>query len=317
MQRPRRIRLALILLASSCSYADRLHFVIPAGPGGGLDGTAREIGRIFKTFGQYESISYENMPGGGGGRALSQYLENRSRYQDAVLVNSTPLIVRSLQGLFPQSFRDLTPIVGLIADYGIFVVRADDPILTWSQLSTTFKSRPSTVVVGGGSVRGSLDHIVLALALSSINVNPREVRYLPYDGGAKAILALLSGEVRLLSTGLGETMPFLDSGQVRALAVTAAERIETIADVPTLQELGHDVVFANWRGIFAQPQLPTKRKTELIEQFHELRQTNEWNAALQKRGWTPLDLAGNAFANYLLEQEKLLRTTLSKLGFIN
>jgi putative tricarboxylic transport membrane protein len=116
---------------------------------------------------------------------------------------------------------------------------------------------------------------------------------------------------------LGETVPFLDSGQVRALAVTAAERIETIADVPTLQELGHDVAFANWRGIFAQPQLPTKRKIELIEHFHELRQTNEWNAALQKRGWTPLDLAGNAFANYLLEQEKLLRTTLNKLGFIN
>ena len=317
MQRPQRIRLGLILLASSCCYADRLHFVIPAGPGGGLDGTAREIGRIFKSTDRYESISYENMPGGGGGRALGQYLENRSRYQDAVLVNSTPLIVRSLQGLFTQSFRDLTPIVGLIADYGIFVVRADDPIFTWGQLSTTLKSRPSTIIVGGGSVRGSLDHIVLALALSSIGVNPRDVRYLPYDGGAKAMLALLSGEVRLLSTGLGETMPFLDSGQVRVLAVTAAERIETIAEVPTLQELGHDVAFANWRGIFAQPQLPNKRKIELIEQFRDLRKTNEWNAALRKRGWAPLDLEGSAFANYLLEQEQLLRTTLSKLGFIH
>ena len=307
----------MMLVIASCSYADRLHFVIPAGPGGGLDGTARELGRILKTFDRYETISYENMPGGGGGRALSQYLENRSRYQDAVLVNSTPLIVRSLQGLFPQSFRNLTPIAGLIADYGIFVVRADDPISTWGQLSTTFKSHPSTVVVGGGSVRGSLDHIVLALALSSINVNPRRVRYLPYDGGAKAMLALLSGEVRVLSTGLGETMAFLDTGQVRALAVTAGKRIEVIEDVPTLQELGHDVTFANWRGIFAQPRLPNERKVELIDQFHDLSQTSNWNATLKKRGWVPLNLAGDAFGDYLLDQENLLRTTLRKLGFID
>ena len=313
----RRVSLTMLLVVASCSYADRLHFVIPAGPGGGLDGTAREAGRILKTFDRYETISYENMPGGGGGRALSQYLENRSRYQDALLVNSTPLIVRSLQGLFPQSFRDLTPIAGPIADYGIFVVRADDPISTWDQLSTTLKSRPSSIVVGGGSVRGSLDHIVLALALSSINVDPRQVRYLPYDGGAKAMLALLSGEVRLLSTGLGETMAFLDSGETRALAVTAAERIKAIAHVPTLQELGHDVAFANWRGFFAQPQLPTERKNELINQFHDLSQTRDWTATLQKRGWVPLNLAGDAFGDYLVDQENLLRTTLRKLGFIN
>ena len=153
MRCPRRIGLALLLSVASCGYADRLHFVIPAGPGGGLDGTAREIGRTLKAINQYEAVSYENMPGGGGGRALSQYLENRSRYQDAVLVNSTPLIVRSLQGLFPQSFRNLTPIAGLIADYGIFVVRADDSILSWDQLETAFKRDPSSIVVGGGSAR--------------------------------------------------------------------------------------------------------------------------------------------------------------------
>ena len=317
MRCPRRIGLALLLSVASYGYADRLHFVIPAGPGGGLDGTAREIGRTLKAINQYEAISYENMPGGGGGRALSQYLENRSRYQDAVLVNSTPLIVRSLQGLFPQSFRNLTPIAGLIADYGIFVVRADDSILSWDQLETAFKKDPSSIVVGGGSARGSLDHIVLALALDSIGVNAREVRYLPYDGGAKAMLALLSGEVRVLSTGLGETMPFLDARQARALAVTAAKRIEAIADVPTLQEFGHDVAFANWRGIFAQPRLTTERKTELITQFDDLSETNNWNTTLERRGWAALNLTGDAFGDYLLDQESLLREILTKLGFIN
>ena len=116
------------------AVADRLHYVIPAGPGGGLDGTARESGRVLKAAGLFETISYENLPGGGGGRAMSQFIENTSRYRNAVIINSAPLIVRSLQGLFPHSFRDLTPIGGLVADYGIFVVRADDPITDWKTL---------------------------------------------------------------------------------------------------------------------------------------------------------------------------------------
>ena len=306
---------ALAALAAAAS-AERLHHVIPAGPGGGLDGTARESGRVLKTLNAFETVSFENLPGGGGGRAMSQFIENTSRYRTAILVNSTPLIVRSLQGLFPHSFRDLTPVAGLVADYGIFVVRADDPIATWSDLEAALRANPREIIVGGGSVRGSLDHIVLALALKSMAVEPRSVRYLPYDGGGKAMLALLGNEVRVLSSGVGETVSFLQSGKVRALAVTAPSRIDAIGDVPTLEELDHEVVFANWRGVFAQRGVDAQTRANLITQYTKLRASPQWRDVLDKRGWQSLDVSGAEFSRYLESQEESLVPVLRDLGFI-
>ena len=212
-----------------------MHVVIPAGPGGGLDGTAREAGRALVELGLLEQVSFENVSGGGGGRAMAHFLENADRFDLPVLVNSTPLVLRSLQGLFPFGFRDLTPVAALIGDHGVFVVRADSDIVRWNAVVEALKQAPGKMIIGGGSVRGSLDHVVLALALEAAELPVRAARYVPYDGGGKAMLALLGGEVELLSSGLGESMPFLTAGEARALAVTSATRIPALPDVPDAQ----------------------------------------------------------------------------------
>ena len=297
---------------SASAHAERMHVVIPAGPGGGLDGTAREAGRALVELGLVEQVSFENISGGGGGRALAHFLENAERFELPLLVNSTPLILRSLQGLFPFGFRDLTPIAALVGDYGAFVVRADSPFASWRGALASI----TDLVVGGGSVRGSLDHIVLALALEAAGVAPRTVRYVPYDGGGKATLALLGGEVQLLSSGLGETMPFVAAGDVRLLAVTAPTRIPALPDVPTLDELGFPVVFANWRGLFGPPNLAPGDRQGLIERLRTMRASAHWQQALERRGWTGLDADGDAFAAYLAAQESQLAETMRGLGFL-
>ena len=233
-------RLALCLFAAA-GAAERLHIVIPAGPGGGLDGIAREVGRALVELDLVEQASFENVSGGGGGRAMAHFLDNAARFERPLLVNSTPLLVRSLQGLFPYSFRDLTPVAALVADPGVFVARPNEAPADWPALLARLRDDPRSVTFGGGSVRGSLDHIVLALALDAAGIDPKQVRYLPYDGGGKAMLALLGGEVDVLSTGLGETVAAIDGGQARPLAVTTAERVAAIADTPTFAELGFEL----------------------------------------------------------------------------
>ena len=290
--------------------------MIPAGPGGGLDGTAREAGRTLKDLHLADTVSFENVSGGGGGRAMSQFLANAKRYENALIVNSTPLIVRSLQGLFPHSYRDLTPIAGLIADYGIFVVRTDHPIADWQSVIDILQANSRSVNIGGGSVRGSLDHIVLALALEAAGIDARGARYLPYDGGGKAMLALLGGETDLLSTGLGETLPFITSGKVRVLAVTAQQRIQVIAETPTLTELGYPVTIANWRGVFAPLEAGPEIVAAQLDRFQILTRSDNWHRVLTRHGWDPLDLHGDAFAAFLNEQELMLEATLAKLGFV-
>lgn len=305
----------LTIAACTATASERLHVVIPAGPGGGLDGTAREAGRVLIELDLVEQVSFENISGGGGGRAMAYFLENADRFEKPLLVNSTPLLVRSLQGLFPYSFRDLTPVAGLVADYGVFVVRADDPRRTWREVAAELVRDPRAFAVGGGSARGSLDHIVLAMALRFADVDPRAVRYLPYDGGGKAMLALLGGEVDLLSTGLGETMAFIEAAEVRVLAVTASERVSAIGETPTFKELGYPLVFANWRGVFGPPDMPVEVLERHVERLAAMRRSDAWRAALERRGWDSLDATGPSFATYLANQERQLKEVMIDIGF--
>ena len=309
---------AWLFAAGFCAAAtaERMHIVIPAGPGGGLDGTARETGRALVELGLVEQVSFENVSGGGGGRAMAYFLENAERFDLPVLVNSTPLVLRSLQGLFPFGFRDLTPIAALIGDHGVFVVRADSAIDSWAAVVETLAREPGRMVIGGGSVRGSLDHVVLALALEAASLPVRAGRYVPYDGGGKAMLALLGGEVELLATGLGESMAFLAAGEARALAVTSATRIPALPGVPTLKELGYPVVFANWRGLFGSPTMPPEARQALVDQLGAMRVSPHWLAVLERRGWTSLEIDADAFSAYLEAQEAQLAATMRKLGFL-
>jgi len=317
---PTWLKLALVAVTlcvwSVATAAERVHIVIPAGPGGGLDGTAREAGRVLVELGQVERMSFENVSGGGGGRAMAYFLENAGRFDAPLLVNSTPLLVRSLQGVFPYGHRDLTPVAALVADYGVFVVRADDARADWDAVLGSLGTNPRAVTVGGGSTRGSLDHIVLAMALRAADIDPLGVRYLPYDGGGKAMLALLGGEVDLLSTGLGETMAYIEAGEVRALAVTSAHRIPAIAEVPTLTELGHSLVFANWRGLFGPPDMPAAVLEEHLRRLDAMRDSSAWQAVLERRGWDGLDTTGDDFAAFLDAQEAELREIMEALGFV-
>ena len=309
--------LALAFAVDAAAVEERLHIVVPAAPGGGLDGVAREVGRTLRALGLAEQVSFENVSGGGGGRAMAHFLDTAERFDAPLLVNSTPLLVRSLQGVFPYGASDLTPVAALVADPGVFVVRQDDPLADWPALLAKLRADPRSIVFGGGSVRGSLDHIVLALALEAAGIGARQVRYLPYDGGGKAMLALLGGEVDVLSTGLGETVAFLgpDGGQARALAVTSADRVAASATTPTLIELGFDVAFANWRGLFAPPDLADDALERHLNTLRAMQRSPQWQAVMAKRGWQPLGVDGTAFTAFLDEQERMLAAILQRLGF--
>ena len=308
--------LAATLSAGGAIAAERLHLLIPAGPGGGLDSTARAIGEALRSADIRSPVSYENMTGGGGGRAVAHFVETAERQQSTLLINSTPLIIRSLQGLFPHDHHDLVPIAGLVGEYGAFVVRADSELESWAQLVTALEANPRAMNVGGGSVRGSLDHLILALALEKSGIEPRSVRYLPYDAGGKAMLALLGGEVEVLSTGIGEAIGYAQSGDVRVLGVTGPERLPQLPDTPTLSELGTPLVFANWRGAFAAPGTSEDRARLLQQQIGQALASPAWQSAIDRYGWTPLELMGPAFTQYLDEQASVLEATLNALGFI-
>jgi len=295
---------------------DEIHFLIPGGAGGGWDGTARGVGKALLDSGLVNKVGFENMSGGGGGKAINHLISTARRQKNTIMVNSTPIVIRSLTKVFPQSFRDLTPVAAVIADYAAFVVPADSKYTSWSQVIADFRNDPNSVKIGGGSVKGSMDHLVPAMAIKAAGEDPLKLRYIAYDAGGKAMAGLLSGDTKVLSTGYGEALGLAKQGEVRILAVTSDERLPATPNVQTLKEQGYDVVFANWRGFFCAPGLAEARQQELQAVLKKMYSTNEWEDIRTKRGWQNLYKPGADFVSFLEDQENKIGGIMKELGFI-
>lgn len=295
---------------------DSIHFLIPGGAGGGWDGTARGTGEALTKSGLVGKASFENMSGGGGGKAIGYLIENAKSNQDTLMVNSTPIVIRSLTKVFPQNFRDLTMVAGTIGDYAALVVAADSPYEDFSDLVDAFAEDPANVTVGGGSTPGSMDHLVPAMAFESAGQEPTAVRYVPYDAGGQAMAALLAGEIKILSTGFSEAIGLADAGEVRIIAVTAPERVPAYESAPTLVEQGYDVTFVNWRGFFGPPGMSEAKRQGYIDVLEAMYDTPEWETVRARNGWVNIFNPGDEFTAYLAEQEQIIGDLMRKLGFL-
>ena len=292
-----------------------MKFLIPGGAGGGWDGTARGTGEALTKSGIVGAASYENMSGGGGGKAIAHIIETKD--QNTLMVNSTPIVIRSLTKVFPQSFRDLTPIAGTIGDYGAIVVGKDSPIGDLAGLVSAYKADPTNVAVGGGSVAGGMDHLIAALVMKNAGSDATKVKYIPYDAGGKAMAGLLSGEIKALATGFGEAIELARQGEVKILCVTSDARVAAMDSVPTCDEAGSKgTSFVNWRGFFAAPGLPDDKKAAYIMALKKMYDTDEWKTVRDRNGWVDIFNADADFVKFLEGQEEQIGGLMKELGFL-
>jgi putative tricarboxylic transport membrane protein len=290
-----------------------INFLIPGGAGGGWDGTARGTGDVLTRSGLVGKASYENMSGGGGGKAIGYLIENAKSNSGTLMVNSTPIVIRSLTKVFPQSFRDLTPIAGTIGDYAALVVKADSNIKSFKDLVAIYNKNPNDLAIAGGSVAGGMDHLVAALAMKSAGADPLSVKYLPFDAGGEAMASLLSGEADALSTGLSEAVGLAEQGEVRILVTTAPAAIDGI---PSLKSEGYDAEFVNWRGFFAAPGISADQKAAYVKVLGDMYKTKEWEEVRAQNKWVNIYNPGDDFVKFLEKQESEIGGLMKELGFL-
>ena len=320
----RRLALAATLAAGFAAPAfaeahkelDSIHFLIPGGAGGGWDGTARGTGEALTKSGIVGKASYENMSGGGGGKAIGYLIENADSNHGTLMVNSTPIVIRSLTKVFPQNFRDLTLIAGTIGDYAALVVGKDSDIDSMDDLIAAYKKNPGKVAVGGGSVPGGMDHLVAAMVMEAAGEDPLNLKYIAYDAGGKAMAGLLSGEIAALSTGFSEAVALAEAGEIKIIGVTAPDRVDAYKDAKTMKEQGIDTEFVNWRGFFAAPGLPDDMKEKYIAAIAAMYDTDEWAEVRDRNGWVDIHNPGDDFEAFLVQQEKVIGDLMKKLGFL-
>ena len=230
----------------------------------GLDATARALGSALVASEIESNVSYKPLWRRWRWGVTAYFVSNGDTLKNTLLVNSAPLIVRSLQGLFPHSYQDLVPIAGLIADPGVIAMREDSKFQSWADIARALKDGREDF--RSGRIRqGQLDHITLSLLAQAEGIDPRAAWYLAYDGGAKAQLALLSGEVDVMVSGLGETLAAHRAGTVRILGVTNDR--DDMDGMSSFSAQGIDVIFYNWRGVFAPLSTTTEKRRQMRAQM--------------------------------------------------
>ena len=181
------------------------------------------------------------------------------------------------------------------------------------ELIAAWRAHPDRLTVGGGSLTGGPDHLMSMQLAEAVGIDPHDVTYVAHDGGGELLPALLGDRVDFATSGVREYTQQIRSGQLRVLAVSGDTRVGNL-DAPTLTESGIPVVFVNWRGVIAPPGISDADKSALIGIFSDLQATAQWQAELVKNSWTDALLTGDAFGEFLAQQDRSVQAALQQLG---
>ena len=170
---------------------------------------------------------------------------------NVISVGGTASMYNDARGDTEHDFYDVTPIASLISEYYVFVVPADSPFQTLSDIVEAVKANPQSVPIGGGS----LDRAAFDLVMLAAGGDPSKTNFVEYPTGAEQTVGLLNGDLAVGVSGTPEFKGQIESGDLRALAVTRPERFDQAPfdNVPTATEEGYDVTLANWR-VHLRPQ---------------------------------------------------------------
>ena len=249
--------------AAHAAYPDRIiKIVVPFAPGGGTDVVARTLAQeMSKDLGV--TVIIENKPGAGtiiGTQAVATAEPDGYTLLMGTFANA---VNPGLYAKLPyDQHRDLTAVALVARSFSIVVVNPKSPIKSIADLIAAAKAEPDKLSYGTYGT-GTSAHLAGELFKHMANVNLTTV---PYKGSAPAITDLIGGQIHVMFTTVASAAGLVEAGQLRALAVTSAERSPAFPNLPTVAEAGVPGYDAEaWYGLFA----PAKTPPEIIERLNK------------------------------------------------
>jgi putative tricarboxylic transport membrane protein len=315
----------VLLVALSPAYgapaypSKNLDLIAPAGAGGGWDLTARMTAKALSEERLVTvPIAVTNMPGGSGAVAIAHMVTRRKGDTHVMAVMGSALVGTLARKVVPYTFKDVTPIAAITGDYNVVAVRKDSTFNNLKTLIDVFRRDPGGITVAGGSAPGSLDHLAFAELAKKQGVDATKVRYVPFGDGASALASVLGGQTTVLSSSLSESLPNIESGAIRVLAVLSPNRLPgaIMKSVPTAREQGVDFVYLNWRGFYMPPDTPVDVVKFWEDTIDKMLKSRSWSKILVDTQWTPFVLSGDRLRRFLDDDLTATQRSLTEMGFI-
>ncbi len=279
--------------------------IVPSKPGGGFDVTCKLAQKGLQLEAQKTpkeaALRVSYLPGGIGAVAWSTMVSQRRAEPDTLVAFSGGSLLNLAQGKFGKaSAADVRWVAALGADYGMIAVRADSPYKTLRDLVDALKADPSQIAIGAGGTIGSQDWLKVALIAQQGDVNPKNLRFVAFEGGGESFTALLAGHVQVVSGDASEASLHAVSDKIRVLAVLSDARLTgALAKVPTAHEQGFDVTWPIIRGVYMGAQAPEADYQKWVARFDHMMASRAFDQLRVEHGLYPFAMTGATLTDYV------------------
>jgi putative tricarboxylic transport membrane protein len=312
--------LALSAPAFAWEPTKAIEIVVPAGPGGATDQMARMIQSAVQKNNLLKVPTVVSLKGGASGAEGLVYMKSEGDPHRFVIANSA-IYTLPLAAKIPFKWQELTPVAVIALDQFVLWTQAGLPYKTTKEFIAAAKAANPPLKMGGtGSKRE--DHILTAFIEKKTGA---KFSYLPYKSGGEAATQLVGGHTAANVNNPSENLEVWRAGQVRALCVFDAERMDysvkvtpeqSWKDIPTCKEEGLDVQYLMLRAMFLPGKVTPEQQAFYADLFEKVTQTAEYKDYMEKQALKPIFLTGKDMLKFLEEDDKLNTSLMSEAGFV-
>jgi tripartite-type tricarboxylate transporter receptor subunit TctC len=302
---------AMVSLIGSWSVAadkyphETVTLITHSSPGGGSDVFLRELsGYIGPALGV--NVVVENVRGGSGAKAMAKLAQAPA--DGSIFYATTPtFIYTSLLSTPEYRFSDLEPLLNMFIDPEVIYTAASSP---YKSLEDVIKKAKEDRGKWGAANPASLERQALEQLKAAADVNAAIVTH---EGGGDLMINVMNGTLQIGVGEVQELLSQLEAGQVRLLATFSRERLDNFPDLPTVNELGYDVIVQKFRGLAGPKGLPADVISMWEKAAQDVLANSEYKAAYQKANlraeFKPHDEYGVFIKNFASQTENFLRET--------
>ena len=297
-------------------YPNRpITIVAPFPPGGVADLMARPVAAALENL-LKNPVVVANKTGAAGAVGMSFVANSKPDGYNLLMALSSISIIPEADKLFDRkpayTMDQLIPIALISADPTIFVVNADRPWKTVKQFVDDAKKRPNEFSYSSSGVYGTL-HMAMEMLTHAGGIG---LKHVPYSGAGPALTAILGGHVDTLASGPAVVIPHIKAGKLRPLAGWGAKRVASLPDVATFKELGYDIEFYIWAGLFAPRGTPEPVMKSIRESVRQAVNTTEFKTAMEKLQTPIAYLDAPEFQKFWDKDAKMLVDAIKRMGKI-
>jgi tripartite-type tricarboxylate transporter receptor subunit TctC len=273
--------------------AKPIHLVVPFTPGGTSDILGRAIAQKLQEAWK-QAVVIDNVPGAGGSLGAERVAKAVPDGYTLLMGHIGNLAVAP--AIYPKlpydPLKSFAPVAWVASVPNVLVVHPSVPAKNLQELLALARSKPGQLNYGTGG-NGSAAH----LATEYLKLQSKTFMvHVPYRGTAPAVTDLISGQLQLMFTGAPVLLPFVKSGQLRALAVSSSKRLDSLPDVPTVSESGYKGFEADqWYGVVAPTGTPRDVVLKLNAQINQALSSPELKTRLQSEGALAMPTTPEAF----------------------